>query len=410
VEQALRDVLSAAASAPYYADAWNASQKRAAKEGRLQELPLVTKEAIRCNPHALLRRDVALPRLLRFHTSGSTGTPLVCLTTVEELRVSMAIREARSAGWAGVSFREPRATFSGRMVEPDPSSAGPYYRYNLAEGQVYLSAFHLGPKTAPAYMAALARHRVRWLTGYAVSLSLLARYALELSIAPPPLAAVITTSEKLTPEMRERMRAAFRCPVFEEYSNVENSLFASECERGSLHVSPDAGIVEILRPDGSACDPGEPGEVVTTSLLRRAQPFVRYRLGDIAVADAKPCACGREMPVLREVVGRLEDVVTTPDGRQLVRFHGIFVDQPHVREGQVVQEAGDRFAVRVVPAPGFGPADVADIVARMQQRLGAGVAVSVETVDSIPRTAAGKFRAVVSRLPEAEHTGGEAPA
>ena len=337
-------------------------------------------------------------RLLRFHTSGSTGTPIQTLWTVGELRISMALREARSAGWAGVSFGRPRATFSGRMVEPDPESPGPFYRYNAAERQVYLSPFHLRPDTAARYVEALRKHRVEWLTGYAVSYFLLARMILEQGLSVPPLAAVITTSEKVTPEMRDVMQAAYQCRVFEEYSTVENALFASECEAGRLHVSPDAGVVEILRPDGSRCGVGEAGEVVATCLFRTSQPFIRYRLGDLARWSAESCSCGRAMPVLEEVLGRIEDVVVGPDGREMVRFHGIFVDQPNVREGQIVQEKLDRIRVRVVPAGAFGPADEAEIIRRVTQRLGPTVEVLVERVSEIPRTAGGKFRAVVSEL------------
>lgn len=399
-EEKLQDLLRTAAQhIPYYRDSWTREQKAAAAEGRLEALPLLEKEAIRGDPDAFLREDMNPRRPFRSHTSGTTGTPILSIKTIRELRESMALREVRSARWAGVSFRQPRATFSGRIVEPDPMSRGPFYRYNAAERQVYLSAFHLRPETAATYLKALERHNVRWLTGYAVSWYLLARYALEKGLKPPPLKAVITTSEKVTPEMRQVMEAAYGCRVFEEYSNVENAFFASECESGRLHVSPDGGILEIIARDGSPCQPGEVGEVVSTGLMCRYQPFIRYRVGDLAQWDPAACPCGREMPVLQEVVGRIEDVVTGPDGRQLVRFHGIFVDQPNVREGQVIQESMTRFRVRVVPSGGFGPADVDEIVSRMRQRLGPAIAVVVETVDQIPRTLAGKFRAVVSLLP-----------
>ncbi|HMY76521.1 MAG TPA: phenylacetate--CoA ligase family protein, partial [Blastocatellia bacterium] len=221
---------------------------------------------------------------------------------------------------------------------------------------------------------------------------------LENKLSVPPLKAIITTSEKVTPEMRAVMEQAFGCRVFEEYSTVENVLFASECEAGKLHVSQDIGAVEILRPDGTPCDAGEVGEVVTTSLMHYSQPFVRYRLGDLAAWDGEPCRCGRGMPVIKEVVGRIEDVVTGPDGRQLVRFHGIFVNQPHVREGQIIQESLNRIRVKVVPTDGFNQADIADITARVQQRLSAEVGVIVEPVAEIPRTKSGKFKAVISLL------------
>lgn len=393
----LKDLLgSSVHHVDYYRQHWSSSEKKAAMAGRLEELSLLEKDAVRAAPRAFLRAGIRRP--LVFHTSGSTGTPVASLWTVGELRHSMAVREARSAYWAGVSFRQPRATFSGRLIESGPSSTGPFYRINAVEKQVYFSAFHLRPDTARHYIEALGKHNVQWLTGYAVSYYLLAKFILDQGLKVPALKAVVTTSEKVTDEMRQVMESAYGCRVYEEYSAVENVLFASECERRRLHVSPDIGLVEILRPDGTPCDPGETGEVIATGLMRWSQPLVRYRLGDLASWDDAPCQCGRQMPVIKEVVGRTEDVVIGADGRQLVRFHGIFVNQPQVREGQIIQETLGRFRVKIVPANGFSDAVVADITHRMQQRLGTQIEVIVEQVAEIPRTKAGKFQAVVSLL------------
>lgn len=395
----------AATKVPYYQRTWSSDERIAALSGRLEELPLLEKQPIRSKPESFLRQDIRPRHRLVFHTSGSTGTPIASIWTVQEVRKAWALREARSLQWAGVSYKMPRSVFSGRMVEPNPESNGPFYRFNIVECQAYLSAFHLRRDTAKLYVHALRKHGIQWLTGYAVSNYLLAKFIMEQGLKVPSLKAIVTTSEKVTPQMRQVMESAYSCRVYEEYSTVETAIFASECEHGRLHVSPDVAAVEILRPDGSPCDPGEAGEVVSTCLIRNYQPFIRYRLGDIAMWDNEPCPCGRAMPVLKEVLGRIEDVVVGPDGRQMVRFHGIFVDQPHVQEGQIIQETLNRIRVKVVPTDGFGPADVHDIISRVQQRLGSQVEVIVESVENIPRTIAGKFQAVISLLREQQSPG-----
>jgi phenylacetate-CoA ligase len=101
----------------------------------------------------------------------------------------------------------------------------------------------------------------------------------------------------------------------------------------------------------------------------------------------------------------LEEVVTGPDGRQLVRFHGIFTDQPNIIEGQIIQESLTDFTVKVVGTERFSDRDADDIRSRMRQRLGAGAAVRVERVESIPRTSSGKFIAVVSKIRSQESVG-----
>jgi phenylacetate-CoA ligase len=399
-EESLRGLLPACVNhVPFYRDHWTETQKQDALNGNLSALPILEKEPLRAAPKTFLREDMGPLRTQISLTSGSTGTPVSSYLTIPEVRQSLALRESRSANWAGVSFSLPRATFSGRMVEPNPDSKGPFYRYNSVERQVYLSAFHLRTDTALQYVEAMNRHKVKWATGYAVSFYLLARFMLVKKIPHPVnLQAIITTSEKLTIEMRAVMEHAYGCKIYEEYSTVENAIFASECEHGRLHVSPDVAIVEILRPDGSPCDPGESGEVVVTAFSHIYQPLIRFRLGDVAKWDSEPCPCGRQMPVIKEVIGRIEDVVVGPDGRQMVRFHGVFINQPHVHEGQIIQESLDFIRVKVVPTEDFDIKDIQDIVHRVQQRLGDKVRVEVEPVVEIPRTKAGKFQAVVSKL------------
>lgn len=398
-QQRLRELLAASSQyVPYYRQHWSAEQKQHASVGDLSALPLLEKSAIRGNERSFLREDMHPRHIKYFATSGSTGTPIKTIWTPEEIRDSLSVREVRSANWAKVSFDLPRATFSGRLIEPDPNSKGPFYRYNAAEGQVYFSAFHLRPDTAKCYVDALHRHQIVWMTGYAVSYYLLAKFVLQQGIRVRGIQAVITTSEKLTLDMRSTIEDAFHCPIFEEYSTVENALFASECEHGRLHVSPDVGVVEILRPDGSPCNFEEPGEVVATCLMRNYQPMIRFRLGDVAAWSKETCPCGRAMPVIKEVVGRIEDIVIGPDGRQMVRFHGIFTDQPHVLEGQIIQEDLNFIRVLVVPINEFSDADRENIVGRLRQRLGNNVKFQIELVDMIPRTKAGKFQAVISKV------------
>ncbi|MFQ5421269.1 MAG: hypothetical protein ACE5EY_13005, partial [Anaerolineae bacterium] len=152
-KQQLRQLLTAAAGqVPYYRSTWSREMKTAAAAGELQALPLLEKEPVRSHPQAFLRQDMPDEPPVVFHTSGSTGTPISTMWTVQEVRKSLALRQVRSAEWAGASFTLPRATFSGRLVEPNPDSAGPFYRFNLVERQVYFSPFHLRPETASQYV------------------------------------------------------------------------------------------------------------------------------------------------------------------------------------------------------------------------------------------------------------------
>jgi phenylacetate-CoA ligase len=172
---------------------------------------------------------------------------------------------------------------------------------------------------------------------------------------------------------------------------------ATECEEGNLHLNIDFGWVEILKDDGTLAATDEIGEIVATGLLNEVQPLIRYRIGDYGAISSQPCACGRSLPVLKELVGRLEDTVIGSDGRELVRFHGIFVGLPNIREGQLIQETLTDFTVKIVPTEQYGKTDEAIIRKRFNERLG-DVKLTVDLVKNIPRTERGKFRAVISKV------------
>ena len=403
-DTALREVLRRAFDVPFYREAW----ARAGIEQRhlddvsaatLTRLPILRKESLRRDAMAFVPdRGRPMKGLLSYSSSGSSGTPIRAICTSAGQQRFAAAREARSYRWAGTSILQPRAMIGGQPIVPEGHARPPYYRYNFAERQVYFSAYHISPATVADYVRGFNRHQPHCVTGYAFSQFLIARLMLEQGLRftfTPPKAA-ITSSEKLTPRMRQVMRAAWGCPIFEEYGSVENCGLATECEAGRLHVSPDFGIIEIVDDEGNPVGPGVEGRVLCTGLLNDAQFLVRYEIGDTAMWSDRRCACGRDhLPVLEEITGRLEDVVVGPDGRELVRFHGIFVDLPHVLEGQVVQRAIDDFLVRVIAEADFGAAQERMIAERFEQRLGR-VNVTVERVTELERNRRGKVRAVIS--------------
>ena len=410
VEAELRRVLCHAFdNVPHYQHAWEKSGLRREHLtrmtiDRLSDLPITRKQEVRRQPLAFVARNVLRrEKLQQYFSSGSTGTPISAFCGAEDHRRFIAAREVRSFGWAGTTLRASRAMIGGRLVVPKAESRPPFHRYNWAERQIYFSAYHISPESLADYVDALNYHQPVVLTGYAQSYFLLARLMCErdLNIDFEPCAAVLC-SEKLTRAMKTTIKRALRTRAYEEYGAVENCVQATECECGQLHVNTDFGIMEIVDENGNPVPPGETGRVVCTGLLNEAQPLIRYEIGDLAAWSSDPCPCGRNhLPVLKEIVGRLEDVIVGPDGRQLVRFHWVFIDLPGVLEGQVVQEAIDEFTVNVVTRDGSLKEIRNVIEKRFKERLGP-VSIRVQRLAEIPRTERGKFRSVISKVPPPE--------
>ena len=364
---------------------------------QLVRLPLLEKDTIRSSPDQFLSQEVDQTKLHTYLTSGTSGTPLAIKFTSDMHRHWSAGYEVRARRWAGLNYKMSRAMIGGRLVVPKAQVAPPFWRYNIAEKQLYMSAFHISPKNARYYVKALNHYRPDYLVGYASSHFFLARMINEqgLDIFQPK--AVLTSSEKLFPEMRDAIEKVYRCPVFDGYSGVEACCQASECEHHNMHISPDVGIIELVDEHGKPVKNGEVGEVVATGLLNFEQPLIRYRTGDMAIMSDESCSCGRGMPILKELTGRLEDTVIGPDGQETVRFHGVFVGLQHVREGQVIQKTYSKFCLRLAVEPEFDDDDRNTLYKRFEDRLGP-IELEFELVDRIERNERGKFRAVISHV------------
>lgn len=400
---ALRKLLTHAfETVPYNKDAFTKaglglSELNHMNTAELQRIPFLEKDTLRKFGTTTMLSSKLEKGGSFFASSGSTGTPTQILFSHPMHQRWSAGFEARIRHWAGLDRHTARGTIGGRRVVPEGDGKPPYYRYNFVEKQVYFSAYHISRSTVADYLEGMAKHGVQYMTGYAMSNYFLARFIEEEKLEAPTLKAVITSSEKLTDEMRDTFQHVYKCKTFDSWSGVEACGLVSECEQGSLHISPDLGIIEILDEVGNPVKPGEAGEVVCTGLVNYDQPLIRYRIGDVMRLGKEPCSCGRNMPVIDEIVGRTEDIVIGQDGREMVRFHGIFIDLPNLIEGQIIQHTLNSFEIKVVTNGQWSVDETATIEKRMRSQLGE-IELDIHEVSSIPRNQNGKFQAVISKV------------
>lgn len=399
-ETRLRVLLSAARTSRYYGPLVR-DLDLSRPHDALAQMPLLAKETLRTRAAELLTEKPG-PRTLVLRSSGTTGTPSEIYYDPRFHAFELAVPEARNLAWAGANYRDRRAMFGVRKVCRWDQDRPPFWRLSPVEKLAYFSIYHMSEQHLPHYIEFLQQFAPAVVMGYPNSLRVVARFALDHGHRLPAPKGIFTTSETVTDEIRAELEGAWGCKVWDRYGAVEFCMFASQCEHGRYHVSPDVGVLEILDAEGRPCPPGVIGEVVTTGLHNTLQPLIRYRIGDAARwAVDQSCACGRAMPILEAIEGRFEDMCITPDGRHLLRFDTVFKGVATIKEAQVIQERIDTFRILVVPAPGFGERDIAQLRANMRLHVG-DVVTEIEQVDAIERTASGKFRAVICRLSGAD--------
>jgi phenylacetate-CoA ligase len=385
----------AATRVPYYREQWQTRRQRGDRASweLLENWPLLEKDAVRADARAFVADDCDHRRMFREQTSGTTGTPILIWRTRPTIATLYAIADTRTHGWHGVPADVRWARLGGQLITPVKQRRPPFWVWNAAMRQLYLSSYHLAPDLIPHYLDALARYRIVYLAGYPSALHALAEQVVRMGRRDLKMMAVHTNAEPLLSVQRETIGAAFQCPVLETYGMAETVAGASECPSGRMHQWPEFGHIE-LRPDG---------ELVGTGLLNVDMPLIRYRVGDRGrpVQDETPCACGRNLPLLGPVEGRRDDVLVTPDGRLVGRLDPVFKGTHAIREAQIIQEQLRLVRVRVAPTPAFGSADEQTIIDNLRERMG-DVEVIVERVDVVPRTSNGKLRAVLCQVPAAD--------
>jgi phenylacetate-CoA ligase len=400
-EERLAYVLHRAATrVPYYRQQWAARRRRGdmAPWDCLENWPILVKDPIRDNPSAFVADDCNIRRMFREHTSGTTGKPLSLWWSMETVRKLYALSEARIRYWNGVSRRDRWAMIGGQLVTPVSQRQPPFWVWNMGLNQLYMSSYHLAPDLIGSYLDAICRYHVTYLYGYTSSLYALAQAALRTGKHDLRMAVAIANAEPIYDYQRETISKAFNCQVRETYGMAEITAMASECTAGRLHLWPEVGWVEVTK-DGRCLPDGDSGDLVCTGLLNADMPLIRYRNGDRGALEggSEACKCGRTLPVMRAVEGRIDDILYTSDGRRVGRLDPIFKGDLPIHEAQIIQEALDCLRVRYVPNSDFGPDHEIMIAKRLQDRMGM-VKVLMERVTEIPREPNGKFRAVICKL------------
>jgi phenylacetate-CoA ligase len=359
----------------------------------LEKVPMTTRNGLLEHPLTdITARGIDLKRCRVQMTSGTTGVPFRHYHRRSDLtRVNFGWARAYLAH--GMKLRDRIASFQGRR---DAGRTRSWYEALGVWRRRMLSASDL-PET---WISDLTAWKPQVLLGYSMTLALLAS-ALR---ARPALRyrprLIFHTSGLLLERDREDIARALASRVIDLYGSEEGGCIAWECPRcRGYHVNADMVALEIVEA-GRIAPVGTPGEVVITNLHSFAQPLIRYRQGDIAAWSLEAPACGRGLPLIENIQGRIDDFVILPSGRRVSPhpLHWAVLAVPGIKRWRIVQEARDRIRVEVVAGPEFPADGPAVIEANVRRILAENAAVAVAVVDAIAQDPRKKFRLVVSNV------------
>jgi phenylacetate-coenzyme A ligase PaaK-like adenylate-forming protein len=364
----------------------------------LQRLPLMDKPEIRANIESLKAEGAR--DLQKFNTGGSSGEPLIFYLGKERISHDVAAKR-RATRWWGVDIGDTEIVVWGSPIE-----LGSQDRIRLLRDKFFrtelLSAFEMSEANLLRFVKRIQKIKPQMLFGYPSSLALIAEYAASKGYQLNDLGVkvVFVTSERLYDHQRQVIECTFGCPVANGYGGRDAGFIAHQCPKGSLHITTEDIIVEIVNENDEALPHGEKGEIIVTHLSTSEFPFVRYRTGDVGSLGSEVCPCGRGLTVLVDIEGRTTDFVKAADGTVLHGLALIYVlrDLPQVEKFKIIQESIDTFTVQLVTQTRDKEPLEKIITDQFRHRLGGAVLVNFDHMAEIQREASGKFRYVISKV------------
>ncbi len=365
----------------------------------MQKIPVLTKQEIRQNTPQMISRGYVLPDLLQFKTGGSTGKALDIYITEDcsELRNACARRHDRWTGW---EVGEPIAAVWGNPYLP--SSIKEKLKNWLLTPFIYLDTMSVTEKSVRNFAVEWERVHPTLLFGHAHSLYLLAQYVRDLNITNIKPRGILSTSMMLMPQERKVIEEVFCTKVNDRYGCEEVSLIASECEKHEgMHLNIEHLYVEFLKEEGGYAAPGEPGKIVVTDLMNKAMPFIRYQVEDVGVPSERTCSCGRGLPLMETVTGRVADFLIKSDGSKVAGvslIENTLTKIPGIDQMQIVQDRIDLITLLVVPGGDFTDFSQIQLQNYFESLFGKTVTVEIDLVSFIAPEPSGKYRFSICRI------------
>ncbi len=391
------------ATVPYYQEQFAGLLKPGERPDReaWRELPILTRSALQQVGDKLLSHSppAAHGRITSKQSSGSTGKPVRIKTSAINNHFFHAnnLRHYRwheydpTARYAGITRLTAAQRKLSAAATPVPwmngYMTGPFYYFDVGN-------------SASAQAAWLRRTEPQLLTTYPSNLKNLAEEVAAERIALPRLRAITTMSELLDPETRSFCEQALEAPIHDMYSAQELGIVALQCpDAETYHAMAESVLVEILDEAGNPCTPGEIGRIVVTPLHNFVTPLIRYEVGDYAEVG-HTCGCGRGLPAIKRILGRVRNMLTLPDGQKIwpgFGSRGLTAIAP-IRQHQVIQKSVDELEARLVTERELTVEEEEQLAEHITRLLPSKMSVAFTYLANIPRSPGGKFEDFISEI------------
>lgn len=372
---------------------------------RFEEIPFLTKDIIRQQGDRL--RSRVLPKgakPYRNSTGGSTGEPIQFWQDTRYWDMNIASKLYRFEVF-GKHFGDPELKVWGSSRDLFQGTIGITAKVkNFLYNRRFAQCFHLPEEGIRQIIDEINSFRPKIIWAFRDGIDVVANYINRHGLSVHRPLAVFCGGATIYPEIVQTVSRAFGCPVVNFYGSREMGDVACQCEHlQGLHVASYARKVEVIATDGHRAN-GADGEIVITALNNYAMPFLRYRTGDVGRESAEPCPCGRGLPTLQSVSGRMFEVLINAKGDRIDPHffsHLFHTEAPGgLRRFQVIQEDYARLKIKLALEPGASWPHNGDLklTEKIRRVMGPDCAIDYQIVDDIPLAKSGKHQYILRNI------------
>lgn len=364
---------------------------------QIKMLPLISKDEFRSNIEDIYTIPYKGASISK--TGGTTGFSLEVRYTMNDTQARFAILDTFRAK-TGYVIGKKTAWFSGKslLTESDIPKKR-FWKTDILNNIRYYSTFHIKEEYLGDYVDDILKYQPEFIVGFPTSIAEVAKYGLRKNLSFPKgvIKAIFPTSETTTPEMYEIMEKFYNTKVYNQYASSEGAPFIFECSKGKLHLDIVNGIYEVLDNNNEEADIGR---LVVTSFVTHGSPLIRYDIGDTIEKGNETCDCGNHNPVIKTILGRIDDYVYSPENGKINT-----VNMANATKGvhglvryQVLQDELNKIVLLMVVDKQFTSKDQEIFLENWRERVGKKMEIETRIVEEIPVEKSGKYRIVKNAI------------
>ena len=361
----------------------------------LKKIPYLTRDLVIQNQNDLKAKNFSKNKFELKTTGGTTGNPLNLYIEKGKWVANHLAYNRIFMERAGYNRKNKAVSLLGMQKE---SIYHPIFR------TLELSSFYITDKT-DIYIKKIREFKPKYIISYPSAIAFLSKYIIEHKIDHiKNIEGIFCHGEPLYEWELKFIEEAFNCKVYDIYGHGEKSVIAATCDKShGYHIFTDYCIVELIDKNGiNITKEGEIGELVVTGLHSHIFPFIRYKTGDLGVFTKKKCICGRNYPIIKSIIGRINEYLVTKNGEliHLNRINSFIAENSlYVKKWQLVQEKQGLLVLSIIKDEKFSINQLENIKENFDKEYKEKFELKINVVEKIDQTGSSKHHFLIQKLP-----------